>query len=424
MTNRYTFRPVTPEEAGAFGRDRGVFQQTKEWATFRGFYKPLPIMGFEGDVPVLSCIVYRLPVYLTPWGIGYATRGPVCDWKNEELLKEFFEFYKGYAKKCSIAYTIFDPEADWRIQFHNPVMPDPRKIMEQSGLVRNTQGVMMPSNNYRICFHPTADPHTEEQRIYTNYTPGLRTDIENAKTRGIQLEKIHGEGIERAIDIFYDLFVETHKKKGFGVRSREYYHNFACCLRDYVTVYLYRYDHKKDIELTEKSIDDLNRKLSEINAEYDSPETTDKRRKRLSPTKRELESQLKAKEKRIAQAKLHTDDPYLSAWFFLSLGEQTHYLYGANSSYLRDLKLTSTYHDMVTDSIFSGAKAINMGGSLKRTTEKIEEDPMYEVYLHKSKHNGEFVEFPGEYLLVTKPKLTKLLRGKLNYFRRVVFRFS
>jgi lipid II:glycine glycyltransferase (peptidoglycan interpeptide bridge formation enzyme) len=104
------------------------------------------------------------------------------------------------------------------------------------------------------------------------------------------------------------------------------------------------------------------------------------------------------------------------------LGNQTHYLYGANSAYLRDLRLTSTYHDMVADSIVVGAKAINMGGSLKMTTEKIEDDPMYDVYLHKSKHNGEFVEFPGEYLLITKPKLTKLLRGKLNYFRRIVFR--
>lgn len=424
MNNQYTFRAVSLSEAGDFGRDRGVFQQTCEWAAFRNFYKPLPIMGFEGDVPVLSCIVYRLPVYLTPWGIGYATRGPVCDWKNRRLLEEFFDFYKEYAEKNGIAYTIFDPEADWKVEFSDPVSPDPREILESCGLVRNTRGVMMPSNNYRIPLDPNNEPAAESKRIYNNYTQGLRTDIENAKTRGIRLEKVHGEGIEKAIDVFYDLFVETHKKKGFGVRNREYYRNFASCLKDYVTVYLYRYDHKNDIELTQKAIDELNQKLSRINEEFDAPETTDKRRKRLLPTKRELESQLTAKEKRISQAKDHEDDPYLSAWFFLSVGEQAHYLYGANSSYLRDLRLTSTYHDMVEDSIFAGAKAINMGGSLKMTTERIEDDPMYDVYLHKSKHNGEFVEFPGEYLLISKAKLTNILRGKLNYFRRVVFRFK
>jgi len=422
MANQYTFRPVSLEEAGEFGRAHGIFQQTKEWATFRSFYKPLPIMGFDGDRPVLSCIVYRLPVCLTPWGIGYATRGPVCDWKNEELIRAFFGFYKGFAKKHRLAYTIFDPEADWKINFSAPLSPDLRSLLEDCGLIRNTRGVMMPSNNYRIPFHPENAPEEEERRVYENYTPGLRTDIGNAESRGITLEKVQGDDLKTKIDIFYDLFTETHEKKGFGVRDREYYRNFATCLKDYVTLYLYRYDHKKDIELTQQAIDGLEEKLSAINREFDAPETTDKRRKRLAPTKRELESQLEAKQKRIGQAKAHTDDPYLSAWFFLALGEQTHYLYGANSGYLRDLRLTSTYHDMVRDSIRAGAKAINMGGSLKMTTEKIEDDPMYDVYLHKSKHNGEFVEFPGEYLLITKPKLTRLLRGRLNYFRRVVFR--
>ncbi|MBQ4323399.1 MAG: peptidoglycan bridge formation glycyltransferase FemA/FemB family protein [Clostridia bacterium] len=422
MANRYTFRPVTVEEAGEFGRKNGIFQQTKEWANFRSFYKPLGIMGFEGEEAVLSCIVYRLPVYLTPWGIGYATRGPVCDWKNEELVREFFAYYKAFAKKNRLAYTIFDPEADWKIQFSDPISPDLRKVFEECGLIKNNSGVMMPSNNYRISFNRDISPAEEEKRIYANYTQGLRTDIENAKTRGIVLEKVHKEDLEKAIDIFYDLFVETHEKKGFGVRNREYYHNFAQNLKEYVTIYLYRYDHRKDIALTQEAIDGLTEKLNVIGKEFEDPTTTEKRKKRLSPTKRELESQLEAKQKRIQQAQTHKNDPYLSAWFFLSLGNQTHYLYGANSAYLRDLRLTSTYHDMVADSIAVGAKSINMGGSLKMTTDKIEDDPMYDVYLHKSKHNGEFVEFPGEYLLITKPKLTKILRGKLNYFRRVVFR--
>lgn len=422
MANRYTFRPVSVEEAGEFGRKNGIFQQTKEWANFRSFYKPLAIMGFEGEEAVLSCIVYRLPVYLTPWGIGYATRGPVCDWKNEELIRGFFAYYKVFAKNARLAYTIFDPEAEWKIQFSSPLAPDLQELFRSCGLVKNTSGVMMPANNYRICFQQGTDPIEEEARVYSNYTPGLRTDIENAKTRGIILEKVHGEGIENAIDIFYDLFVETHKKKGFGVRDREYYLNFAQKLQEYVTIYLYRYDHEKDIALTQEAIDGLSSKLSSIDKEYNDPATTEKRKKRLAPTKRELESQLEAKKKRIAQGQAHRDNPYLSAWFFLSVGNQTHYLYGANSEYLRDLRLTSTYHDMIADSIASGAKAINMGGSLKMTTEKIEDDPMYDVYLHKSKHNGEFVEFPGEYLMITKPKLTKILRGRLNYFRRVVFR--
>lgn len=228
--------------------------------------------------------------------------------------------------------------------------------------------------------------------------------------------------MDHAVDVFYRLLVETNEKKGFGVREKDYYRRFAESLKDYVTIYLYKYDHKKDIALTQKAIDELQQKLEKINTEMQDPQTTEKRKNRLAPTKRELESQFEAKSKRIRIAEEHNDDPYLSAWFFINLGKKSHYLYGANSPFLRDLKLTSTYHDMIKDSIQSGVESINMGGSLKQTTENIKDDPMYDVYLHKSKHNGEFVEMPGEYLLVTYPKLFSILHYKLKYFRRIVFR--
>lgn len=418
----YIFREVPIEEASAFGEKNGIFQQTEQWAAFRSFYKTSAIMGFCQEKPVLSCIVYRLGVFLTPFSIGYATRGCVCDWKNETLLQEFFTYYKEFAKKKKIVYTIFDPNADYRIEFGEPESPDPRKIMEQAGLFRNPLPPLQPSNNYRLCFHPENDPTKEEQRVYQNYTQGLKTDIQNAQTRGTTLEKYHKDNLPFAIDIFHRLLVETNEKKGFGVRDRDYYLRFAENLKDFVTLYLYKYDHKKDIALTQEAISGLESRLEAIQKELNNPETAEKRKNRILPTKRELESQLAAKQKRIQTAEKHRDDPYLSAWFFISLGNKTHYLYGANSVFLRDLKLTSTYHDMVRDSILCGAESMNMGGSLKLSTKEIKDDPMYDVYLHKQKHNGEFVEMPGEYLLVTYPKLFDLLHNKLKYFRRIIFR--
>ena len=104
------------------------------------------------------------------------------------------------------------------------------------------------------------------------------------------------------------------------------------------------------------------------------------------------------------------------------MGNKAYNFYGANSAALRELKLTANYADMLEDSLDGKVSSFNMGGTLRLDTENIKDDKMYELYQYKKQYGGEFVEMPGEFFLVINRKAFNILNGKLNYFRRIIYR--
>lgn len=419
----YNFRKTDIKEADAFGRKNGMFQQTESWSKFRKLFKTDSFIGEDEDGnTVLSCIVYRLPVYCTPWSIGYITRGFVCDYSDRTLVSEFTEYLKDYMKKKHVIYLIFDPHCDYKIDFQEPE-DDICKFFESIGYERNTGLSLQPRTNYRLIFNKDNDIEAEKKRIYKGFTVHLKNDINFSRDRGAELEKSTPETLDKFVEIFYNLLLETTEKKGFGHRDLKYYQDFARNLAPCVTIYLYKYNSKKDIAYTEKVLEDVHAQIKRIEDEIADPETTDKKRQRLAPKLKEANKQLKATEKRLEISKKYSNDPYISASFFIKMGNKAYNFYGANSSALRELKLTAHYWDMIQDSIDGEVETFNMGGTLKLDTDDIKKDRMYELYQYKCMYGGEFVEMPGEYFLVSNRKLFNLFYHKLNYFRRIIFRF-
>jgi len=421
----YSFKRVDINEINGFAENNGIYSQTFAWAEFRSIFKPVCFKGEDnsGNM-VLSCILYLLPVYLTPYKIGYITRGFVCDYNNYDLVNEFCDFIKNYAKKHFIVYTIFDPWVDFKIDFdednENKKLIE---IFEKNGFHRNSGHFMQPNTNYRLKIDANNDIDAEKKRLWNGFTQKLRNDIQLSVDRGVECERFNGENLSQGVKVFYDLLVETTKKKGFGHRSEKYYQRFAKKLSKYVTIYLWKYNSEIDINYTKNIINDVTALLKKINDEIINPETTNKKRERLGPKKRECEKQLDATYKRLEIAEKYTHNPYISASFYIKTGNKAYNLYGANSSALRELRLTANYWDMIQDSLDNTVSTFNMGGTLKLDTNKLKDDAMYDLYLYKSLYNGEFVELPGEFILISRSKLFNLLHTKLNYFKRIVFKF-
>ena len=96
----YRFEKTNVKNIDSFAVENGIFQQTSYWASFRSFMKPDSFIGYdENGNTVLTCLMLRLPVYLTPYSVGYITRGCVCDYENRELVSEFTEYLKSYCKR-------------------------------------------------------------------------------------------------------------------------------------------------------------------------------------------------------------------------------------------------------------------------------------------------------------------------------------
>ena len=421
----YTFKQVKTTDVDDFSKDNGIFFQTSNWCRFRRIFKPAAFLGFEDNTTtVLSCIIYKLPIYLTPFSIGYITRGFVCDYSNTSLVKDFVDYLKDYCKKHHIVYLIFDPLADYKINFVQPEEDkDIDKFFTSLGFIKNNGILLQPPTNYKLKIKKETNIEIEKNRIYDIFPVKLKNDIQISKDRGVVVERYKKNELDFAVKIFYDLLLETTSKKGFGHRDFNYYMNFARSLEDYVTIYLYKYNAEKDISYTEKVIIDVENQLKHINEEISDPITTDKKRERLEQKRKEAEKQLSATKKRLETAKQHTDNPYISASFFIKMGNKAYNFYGANSTALRDLKLTANYWDMIEDSLDGKVETFNMGGTLKLDTEDIKKDHMYKLYQYKCQYNGEFSEFPGEYFLIFNKKLFNLFNNKLNYFRRIIFKF-
>lgn len=419
--NMIKFREATQEENDEIAVKNGIFPQTSGWASFRSFMRPVRFIGVDDEQIVMSCQVLLLPVYLTPWSIGYITRGPVFNGDIsvdliKQIIRDFSQYLRDWAVRRKLIYIISDPYTDWKIDFgeSNGV----RECFEESGWKYNTKSVLQPRTNYRLFINR----ETDCSGLFSGFTQRLKNDIRFSRDRGVTLEKCGPDQFEKGISVFYKLLVETTEKKGFGHRNEQYYLDFAENLKDYVTIYLYKYDYEKDRAYTDKILRDVEDHLKVLQDEYDSPETTVQKKQRLEPKIREAHKQIDATLKRITISEKYKDDPYLSASFYIKMGNKAYNFFGANALALRELKLTAHYADMLEDSFDGNVETFNMGGTLKLDTENIKDDRMYDLYMYKKEYGGEFVEMPGEFYMIVRPKLYGLFHDKLNYFRRIVFR--
>jgi lipid II:glycine glycyltransferase (peptidoglycan interpeptide bridge formation enzyme) len=342
--------------------------------------------------------------------------------QNRDLLSEFTAFLKEYCKKHCIVYVIFDPFCDYRVDFEEVTDDNIISFFEKLGFEKNTTGVLQPKTNYRLLFSDTSSPEEERKKMYENFTVHLKNDIRFSHDRGVTLDLCKGDDLHRGVRVFYDLLVETTEKKGFGRRNLDYYIKFADSLKDFVSIYLYKYDYEKDKSYTDDVLKQATLRLKTLTDEYDSPETTEQKRGRLEPKIREAKKQISATIKRAEIAAKYKNNPYLSASFFIKMGNKAYNFYGANSGALRELKLTANYADMLEDSLDGKVTSFNMGGTLRLDTVNIKDDKMYELYQYKKQYGGEFVEMPGEFFLVINRKMFNFLNGKLNYFRRIIYR--
>ncbi len=419
-TMKYTFSQTDVKNIDSFAQAHGIFQQTSYWADFRHIFRHTAFIGRDDSgQTVLTCLLLRLPVYTTGHSIGYITRGFVCDWENLELVGAFTEFLKEYCSKHRIIYIITDPYADYKVEFAAPEPEkDLRAALERFGWVRNDRALLQPKTNYRLLIDRNSDPELEWQRLYGKMNTKLKNHLRLCENRGMYVEKYTGDELEPAVDKFYDMLVHTTEAKGFGRRPLKYYRGMAKALRPFVTVYLHRCDMKKYIALAESQQQQLRQKIAKAEAETD-PERRAAKQKSIDTDKKQI-ADIDVK---IAKARAYPEDPYVHADFFIKMGNKSYSFFGASSPTLRELKLTAGYLHMIRDSLDGQCESFNIGGTLKLDTPDIKDDRMYELYLYKCEYAGQFVEHPGEFFLISNEKMFELFHNRLNYFKRIVFRF-
>lgn len=387
----YQFKEISAEQVDSFNMERGHILQTSYWAKLKKEWSPVFLGGFdeEGGLVLTATLHLRKLPYI---GIkmGYIPRGFVCDFENKELLKEFTDYLKGYAKKNKIGFLTLDPDIHFRE--NEEVIPKAQDIKEylkslgyRNSDSKNFEGIQ-PNFVFRNELPTEGDREAMKQEVFRSFSSKTRYNIKVAEKRGLVVEAYDKENItDEVLSRFQELMETTGKRDHFIVRHKEYFADMIDFLYPYCRLYMVKYSYQKDFE--------------------------------------QLSEKLKAAETEGVQKKLEAiqefknQEIYLSGSVYLYYGKKAWYLYGASENILRDtMPNYAMQWAMIKDSIDLGASIYDFRGV---SGDLNPDNPLYGLYKFKKGFNGDFVEFVGSFDLVNSRLRYHLYKKAFPKFKEI-----
>lgn len=188
------------------------FQQSKEWAKVKEFWKNEIIILQDSNkniVATMSILIRRIPFF---GNLMYVPRGPIGDIHNEEILKELTKKMKEIAKKYKSFVIIIEPNIKKEDK-------EFEELAKKLGYKINSKAIkfeqeIQARHNFRLNVE-----NKKEDEIFKNFASKTRYNIRLAIKKGVKVE----EKNESGIDEFYTLMQETGKRDNFRTRPKEYF---------------------------------------------------------------------------------------------------------------------------------------------------------------------------------------------------------
>lgn len=191
----------------------GYFSQSLKWCGVKDNWGWDAVISRDADGKICgTCLVLIRKVPVVGKTIMYAPRGPVCDWRNREIMDDIMVGIKELAKKYKCIEFICDPcieecdEDTWKIFgemgfSHKRFAPDFETIQTRNNyMLRDIEGKTL-------------------DEIMLGFKPDWRNRIRKAPKKGVYCE-FHGA---EAVDDFYPIMQATGERDGFTIRSKEYF---------------------------------------------------------------------------------------------------------------------------------------------------------------------------------------------------------
>ncbi|MEE1321021.1 MAG: peptidoglycan bridge formation glycyltransferase FemA/FemB family protein [Acutalibacteraceae bacterium] len=410
----YTFR--IEEDMQAYDsflcENGGQYIQCSRWEKVKTTWKCRYYCGFEGEKRVLAVLVMErvLPVAGKIW---YASGGPVCDYKNTELLKAFTAFIKDEVKKNGITCFIMDPPVSLRINKQDqPEGHEMHKILTDLGYELNASIENYTYKQPVQLFVPLKENGVQlpGDKILKKCDKGVRYSIRIGEQRGLVAKTFHAEDIEKDPSIMEDFMAvmrDTSERDSFVERNGDYclklLKEFECC-SDLKLVY---YDKELDKRLQAERLEKKEKALSEMEGAHE------KKARQLQETIDSVDKQTEHFEKRMAEAEEFTKENRICVAGGLSIyyAGMGSCLFGGTRNVIRNNTRSSHYLNYLRllESINRGCDIHDLGYVIVKTPELNEDgtlgdlvpqDNFKGIYDFKKSFSADYHEFIGEYILV------------------------
>lgn len=382
------------------------FLQSYEWGEFcrRAKGQVPKYVGMEddnGNLVAAALILLRN----TPLGYsyGYAPRGFIIDYKDFEKIKTFTEYLKDYMKKNKIIYIKFDPDIKYQ------------DIDEEANRVEGGE------NNYELYNYMLniGYKHTGFYRLYEGNQPrySFRIDLKKPwEEVEAKFNKTFMKSVKRSeqydliidneirVSEFYRLLQSNSSKDGFDPHSEEYYKIFSEEMaKDNNMKYFNISIRPKDyLEKIDGEIEKLNKELET------SPKKEADIKNKIARFEKEKEVFSKIEEEQVVVCSLICTYTKNRAWsLYIGSDDLANFTFA----------VTRSYYEAIKDAYNNGYIFFDLFGTPGDPHTKYKN--LANLHDFKRKFGDEYIEFIGEFDLVNKKLLYKLLPIMLKVYRKL-----
>lgn len=389
-------------------KSKSHFLQSYAWGEFSKKSKNLiphyvGLVDNKGNLVATALLLEKkLPL---GYSYFYSPRGFVIDFYDKKLLTEFVEKIKRYAKEKKAIFVKIDPDIIWRKENYLgeeiKLEDEPKKVFDHLtelgfkhlGFTKNFE-TMQPRYTFRI------DMNQSLEEIESKFSKTTKQRINKAE----QLNTKVRLGTIDDIPVFSHLMDLTENRKDFVSHNLEYYKSLY---------EIYNKDNKMNLFIgsvnTTEIIDTYSKDLKVVEDELSELLKVESLSKSAKVKKNELEKR-KVKLEEFIEEYSNARDKYqeeiiLNGHVIMEYGNKAWVLYAGNHNVLTSSYANyKTYSEHIKYCHDKGIKIYDQFGTIGDLSK---DNPRMGLHEFKKKFGGDYVEFIGEFDLVT---------NKLMYF--------
>ena len=383
------------------GHKKSHFLQSYAWGEFSEKAKGMKAhyVGLKDKNKLVAASLLLEKSLPLGYSYFYSPRGFVIDFSNKELLKEYVEKVKEFAKKRKAIFIKIDPDIEYRKENNLgeeiKLDYDPKEIFnnitslgfKHLGFTKNFE-TSQPRFTFRIDMNQSLDEITKKFS---------KTTIQRIKKAESINTKVRLGTIDD-IETFSHLMDLTENRKDFVSHDLSYYKTLF---------EIYNRDNSMDLFLgsvnTKEIVDNYTKELNEVNEKINEFEDDDK----LSTTKKNQKNELIKRRDKLNEyieeyskaRDEYGEEIILNAHVIMEYADKAWVLYAGNHNILMNSYSNyKTYNEHIKYCYEHGIKMYDQFGTIGDLSP---DNPRMGLHDFKKKFGGDYVEFIGEFDLIT-----------------------
>lgn len=387
-----------------------TFHQTEQWANLKANNNWIAhYIGLKDNKNIVAAaLLLAKEVPFVKKKMFYSPRGFLIDYKNYDLLKEFTNEIKKYAKQQGAIFIKIDPYVEYIERNNNGDIVE--NGFNNKETVENLKKLGYKHYGFNL-MQDTLQPrwmHVIE--TYNKSLDDVMNDMES-KTRQI-LRKNEKCGIttreisKDELPLFKNIMQHTSDRREFVDRPLSYYENMWDALHDsgILKILIAEIDFNEYKKNTEK---ELNQNKDDLKERINKKENNllKMNNKKYEQSNKQNEEAIKRLEKQLQKIeelkKENGEKALLGGILFLVYGNEVLSLYGGSTANLMQFQSAYIVHfagiKMAVENNYKRYNFYGITGDFKK------ENPLYGLFLFKKSFGGHVSELIGEFDLVISP---------------------